>query len=133
MSRPAGGTRPTRTIFNLLGPMSNPAGKRQLVGVFDRRWVRPMAEVLGRLGRTRLGGTRQDGLDEITTTTELAAYKDGQVTEFEVAPEDAGLQRAISANSGRRAGAQRGADARSAGGTARRVPRHRGAQQRRRR
>ena len=60
----------TRTIFNLLGPLSNPAGvKRQLVGVFSAAWLRPMAEVLRNLGSERVwvahGG---DGLDEITTT-----------------------------------------------------------------
>jgi len=88
----------TRTIFNLMGPLSNPAGaKRQLVGVFAKQWIQPMAEVLGRLGTERAwvvhGG---DGLDEITTTgvSHVAELKDGRVTQFEVSPEAAGLSRA---------------------------------------
>jgi anthranilate phosphoribosyltransferase len=88
----------TRTIFNLLGPLANPAGaSRQLLGVFDARWVAPMAHVLRNLGSTRVwvvhGG---DGLDEITTTTttRVAELRDGTVREFTVAPEDAGLPRA---------------------------------------
>ena len=85
----------TRTIFNLLGPLSNPAGtKRQLIGVFAREWVEPLAHVLNRLGSLRAwvvhGG---DGLDEITTTatTYVAELKDGEVTTFEITPEVAGL------------------------------------------
>ena len=88
----------TRTIFNLMGPLSNPAGAtRQLVGVFAKQWIQPMAEVLGRLGTERAwvvhGG---DGLDEITTTgvSHVAELKDGRVTQFEVSPEAAGLSRA---------------------------------------
>ena len=88
----------TRTIFNLLGPLSNPAGvKRQLVGVFDGRWVGPVAEVLGRLGAERAMVVHgSDGLDEITTTgpTHVAELKDGKVREYDIAPEDAGLPRA---------------------------------------
>jgi anthranilate phosphoribosyltransferase len=88
----------TRTIFNLMGPLSNPAGaKRQLVGVFARPWLRPLAEVLGRLGTERAWVVHgSDGIDEITTTgaTHVAELKDGVVTEFEVTPEAAGLPRA---------------------------------------
>jgi anthranilate phosphoribosyltransferase len=88
----------TRTIFNLLGPLSNPAGtKRQLIGVFHRQWTAPMAEVLGRLGTERAWVVHgSDGLDEITTTgaTYVSEIKDGAVSSFEVTPEDAGLSRA---------------------------------------
>ncbi len=88
----------TRTIFNLMGPLSNPAGaSRQLVGVFARQWIVPLAEVLGRLGTERAwvvhGG---DGLDEITTTgpSHVAELKNGRISQFEVTPEMAGLARA---------------------------------------
>ncbi|CAA7615182.1 anthranilate phosphoribosyltransferase [Magnetospirillum sp. UT-4] len=88
----------TRTIFNLLGPLSNPAGtRRQVVGVFARQWVEPMAEVLGRLGAERAWVVHGlDGLDELTTTAPslVAEWKDGKVHSFEVRPEDAGLTRA---------------------------------------
>ena len=88
----------TRTIFNLLGPLSNPAGvRRQLIGVFSSAWLRPMAEVLRNLGSERVwiahGG---DGLDEITTTgtTEIVELKDGEIRAFTIRPEDVGLARA---------------------------------------
>jgi len=88
----------TRTIFNLLGPLSNPAGaKRQLLGVFGEQWLQPMAEVLSALGSERAwvvhGG---DGLDELTTTTisDVAELRDGTIRRFQVAPEDAGVDRA---------------------------------------
>ncbi len=85
----------TRTIFNLLGPLSNPAGtRRQLVGVFAPEWVVPMAEVLGRLGAERAWVVHGSGIDELTTAgvTKVAEYKDGRVIEFEIVPEEAGLK-----------------------------------------
>jgi len=88
----------TRTIFNLLGPLSNPASvKRQLVGVFSDVWLEPMAEVLRNLGSERVWITHgSDGLDEITTTgpTKVVELKNGAIHRFEVTPEDAGLRRA---------------------------------------
>jgi len=88
---------PTRTIFNILGPLSNPAlVSRQLVGVFDRKLVRPLAEVLGRLGLERAMVVHgADGMDEITTTgiTHVAEFRDGAVREFEITPEEAGIAR----------------------------------------
>jgi anthranilate phosphoribosyltransferase len=86
----------TRTIFNLLGPLSNPAGaRRQLVGVFAPEWVVPMAEVLGRLGAERAWVVHGSGIDELTTSgvTKIAEFNDGKVTSFEVTPEEAGLLR----------------------------------------
>jgi anthranilate phosphoribosyltransferase len=84
-----------RTIFNLLGPISNPAGvKRQIVGVFSRQWVEPIAYVLKNLGAEHVWVVHgHDGLDELTTTgsTDVAELKDGKVTVFEVTPADAGL------------------------------------------
>jgi anthranilate phosphoribosyltransferase len=88
----------TRTIFNLLGPLSNPAGvKRQMVGTFSKHWVEPMAQVLKNLGAEAIWVVHgSDGLDEITTSgpTSVAALENGNIRTFEVTPEDAGLARA---------------------------------------
>lgn len=85
----------TRTIFNLLGPLSNPAGvKRILLGVFAASWLEPIAETLRDLGTERAWVMHgSDGLDEITTTgpTSVVELKDGQLRRFEINPEDAGL------------------------------------------
>ncbi len=90
----------TRTVFNLLGPLSNPAGvQRQLVGVFAPQWVEPLAHVLKELGAERVWVVHGDGLDEMTTTgpTRVAALEGGEVRSFEIVPEDAGLPRATPA------------------------------------
>ncbi len=88
----------TRTIFNLLGPLSNPAGvKRQMIGVFSRQWIEPMAHVLKNLGSEAVWVAHgSDGLDEITTAgpTYVASLQDGKVRTFEITPEEAGLPRA---------------------------------------
>ena len=85
----------TRTIFNLLGPLANPAGvKRQLLGVFSRDWLTPLAHVLHALGSERVWLVHgSDGLDELTTTgpSSVVALEDGIVRSFEVTPEEAGL------------------------------------------
>jgi anthranilate phosphoribosyltransferase len=90
----------TRTIFNLLGPLSNPAGvKRQMVGVFSRQWVQPLAQVLRNLGSESVWVVHgSDGLDEITLTapTFVAALENGEIRTFEVTPEEAGLERCTS-------------------------------------
>ena len=84
-----------RTVFNLLGPMTNPAGtKRLVIGVFAKRWCRPMAEALGRLGTERAWVVNgSDGLDEITTTgpTHVAEWTGTEIVEFEISPTDVGL------------------------------------------
>jgi anthranilate phosphoribosyltransferase len=88
---------PFRTVFNLLGPLTNPAGsRRQVVGVFGRPFVRPVAEALLALGAERaLVVHGSDGLDEITVTgpTYVAEVGGGVVREYEVTPEDLGLER----------------------------------------
>ncbi len=88
----------TRTIFNLLGPMANPARvKRQMTGAFAPEWLRPMAETLARLGTERAWLVHGQGLDELTLAGEsqvVALEADGSIREFTVAPEDAGLARA---------------------------------------
>ncbi len=87
----------TRTIFNLLGPLSNPASvKRQMVGTFSKHWIEPMAQVLKNLGSDCVWVVHgSDGLDEITTAgaTSVAALEHGNIRTFEVTPEDAGLKR----------------------------------------
>ena len=87
----------TRTIFNLLGPLSNPAGvRRQMVGVFSRQWIEPLAQVLRNLGSERAWVVHgSDGLDEITTSgpTHVAALERGAVRTFTISPEDVGLAR----------------------------------------
>jgi anthranilate phosphoribosyltransferase len=87
----------TRTIFNLLGPLANPAGvKRQMVGVFSKQWVLPLAQVLKNLGSESVWVVHgSDGLDEITLTgpTFVAALEGGAIRSFEVSPEDVGLKR----------------------------------------
>jgi len=88
----------TRTIFNLLGPLSNPASvKRQMIGTFSKHWVEPMVQVLKNLGSESIWVVHgSDGLDEITTSgpTSVAALENGKIRTFEVTPEDAGLSRA---------------------------------------
>ena len=87
----------TRTIFNLLGPLANPAGvRRQMIGVFDPAWARPMAETLGRLGTENAWIVHGQGLDELTVAGDNAVteLRDGTLRSFVVTPEDAGLPRA---------------------------------------
>ena len=86
-----------RTLFNVLGPMANPAGlKRQLIGVYDRALCRPVAEVLQRLGSEHvLVVHSDDGLDEISlaANTQVAELKDGRVSEYSLQPEQLGFER----------------------------------------
>ena len=87
----------TRTIFNLLGPLANPAGvRRQLTGVFDPGWMRPMAETLGALGTERAWLVHGMGLDELTVAgpSQVVELRGGQLRQFTVEPEEAGLPRA---------------------------------------
>lgn len=87
-----------KTMFNLLGPLSNPAGAgHQLIGVYDSRWTRPLAEVLKSTGTIHsLVVSGQDGLDELTTTakTTVSEVNKGSITDYEIAPEDFGIKRA---------------------------------------
>ena len=98
--RHAGGARVelgTRTIFNLLGPLANPARvKRQLTGAFSAQWLRPMAEALNRLGTTRAWVVHGQGLDELALSgpSHVVALEDGAIREFIVHPADAGLPEA---------------------------------------
>lgn len=87
----------TRTIFNLLGPLANPARvRRQLTGVFDPAWARPMAETLGQLGTERAWLVHGQGLDELTLAgdNQVVELRGGQLRAFTISPEDAGLPRA---------------------------------------
>lgn len=85
----------TRTIFNILGPLTNPAGvKRQLTGAFSRDLIRPMAETLGQLGSEKAWLVHgSDGTDELTITgaSWVSSLENGTITDFEINPEDAGL------------------------------------------
>ncbi len=90
-----------RTIFNLLGPLSNPAGaQRQVLGVYDSRWVEPLARVLGALGSTRAWVVHGQGLDELTTTgaSQIAEWREGGVRLFNITPEAVGLPSATLAD-----------------------------------
>ena len=83
-----------RTIFNLIGPLSNPARvRRQLVGVYDKEWCVPLAEVLGKLGAESAWVVNGDGMDELATSapSHVAILDDGKVTTREIGPEAAGL------------------------------------------
>lgn len=86
----------TRTIFNLLGPLTNPAGARsQVLGVFDRAWVRPLADVLSRLGSDHVLVVHgADGMDEISISgpTHIAELKDGVIEEYMIEPGDFGVE-----------------------------------------
>lgn len=84
-----------RTIFNLLGPLTNPAGTpNQLLGVYSKEWVKPLADVLNKLGSNHVMVVNaEDGLDEISIAapTYVAELKEGKVTEYTISPEDFGL------------------------------------------
>jgi anthranilate phosphoribosyltransferase/anthranilate synthase/phosphoribosyltransferase len=84
----------TRTIFNLTGPMSNPAGvKHQLIGVYDPAWARPVARTLSELGTISAWVVHSQGLDELTLAGEsqVVALRHGEISEFTLTPADAGL------------------------------------------
>jgi anthranilate phosphoribosyltransferase len=90
----------TRTLFNLLGPLANPARvRRQMTGAFAPQWLRPMAEALARLGTERAWLVHGMGLDELTLEgpSRVVELADGAIREFEITPEDAGLPRAPAA------------------------------------
>ncbi len=85
-----------RTVFNLLGPLANPAGaQRQVMGVYDLRLVEPLARVLGALGAERAWVVHGSGLDELTTTgpSDIAEWRDGAVRLFRITPEAVGMPR----------------------------------------
>ncbi|MBX5210407.1 anthranilate phosphoribosyltransferase [Rhizobium sp. NZLR11] len=91
----------TRTIFNLLGPLSSPAGvRRQLLGVFSPQWLVPLAEVMRDLGSECVWVVHGDGLDEITTTgiTKVAALENGKIRTFELSPGDFGVSPSVLAD-----------------------------------
>jgi anthranilate phosphoribosyltransferase len=88
----------TRTIFNLLGPLSNPAGvKRQMVGVFAPEWIEPVAQTLKALDTERAWVVHGDGYDEITATgeTQVAELAGGTIRTFTLTPEAVGLKRHV--------------------------------------
>ena len=116
MSRRCAAELGARTLFNLLGPLSNPAGvKYQLIGVYAANWMEPIAQVLQNLGAERVWLVHgADGLDEVTTTgpTLVMALEHGAIRSFEITPEEAGLPRATldrpqGRNAGRNAAALR--------------------------
>ena len=122
----------TRTIFNILGPLSNPARvKRQLTGAFSVEWLRPMAETLARLGTEAAWVVHGQGLDEIALSgeTQVVALEDGRIREFTVTPGGcrAGA-RPARGDPRRRAGGERRRPPRVVAGRPRRLPRHRAAQ-----
>ncbi len=88
----------TRTIFNLLGPLSNPANtKHQIIGVFDKKWIEPIAQVLKTLGSETVWVVHgSDGMDELTTTgvSYIAELKGGDIRTLEISPEDFNLKKA---------------------------------------
>ena len=91
----------TRTVFNLIGPLSNPAGvKRQLLGVYAPEWLLPLAETLRDLGSTSVWVVHGDGLDEITTTgeTHVVVLENGEIRQMVLTPEQYGLPRVSKAD-----------------------------------
>ncbi len=85
----------TRTVFNVLGPLTNPANaKAQIMGVFDEKLTEPLAEVLGKLGSKHAFVVHGNGLDEITieAATKVSEFKDGHVMTYEIKPTDFGMK-----------------------------------------